>query len=206
MWQRVSDLSRQAWHYFANESEGKQAGAVKEMAYDNPNKNSAGVLYRAQALQEHKIDSSAVLDAGFTPTILSGGTFMADTRDTQSTGHKEAAVQFLQLVTEGRIDKAYQMYADMAGRHHNAYYPAGFPALQKGMIENQAQFPNKQFTIKHVLGEGDLVAVHSHVVLTPAEPGFSMVHLLRFQGNKIVEMWDVGQAVPKDSPNKDGAF
>lgn len=33
-----------------------------------------------------------------------------------------------------------------------------------------------------------------------------VVHLLRFRGGKIVEIWDCGQPVPADSPNSDGAF
>ncbi len=47
---------------------------------------------------------------------------------------------------------------------------------------------------------------HSHIVLRPGETGISAVHLFRFEGNKIVEMWDCGQPLPADSPNKDGAF
>ena len=74
------------------------------------------------------------------------------------------------------------------------------------MKEDHHQFPNKQFTIKNVIGEGDLVAVHSHLVIRPSEPGMSVVHLFRFQGEKIVELWDIGQAIPADSPNLDGAF
>ena len=74
------------------------------------------------------------------------------------------------------------------------------------MIENQVQFPNKQLTIKHVLGDGELVAVHSHILPHPGDTGGSAVHLFRFQDDKIVEMWDIGQPVPVDSPNKDGAF
>ncbi len=120
--------------------------------------------------------------------------------------HKQAATEFLQLVTDGRIDEAYDKYIDMRGRHHNPYFAAGFPALKKGMIENRDQFPNKHHSIKHVLGDGDLVAVHSHVVLNPGDPGFATVHLFRFLGDRIVEMWDCGQAVPADLPNEDGMF
>lgn len=45
-----------------------------------------------------------------------------------------------------------------------------------------------------------------HIVLRPGETGITTVHLFRFRGDKIVEMWDWGQTVPADSPNKDGAF
>lgn len=120
--------------------------------------------------------------------------------------HKQAAVQFLQLAVAGRIDEAYQRHVDINGKHHNPYFSAGFPALKKGMIENHVQFPGKQLTVKNVIGDGDLVAVHSHIVLRPGDSGIAAVHLFRFQGDRIVEMWDCGQPVPADSPNADGAF
>ncbi len=81
--------------------------------------------------------------------------------------HKQAAVQFLELIVAGKIDEAYRKYVDLRGKHHNPFFPAGFPALKKEMIENHAQFPNKQLTVKNVLGDGDLVAVHSHIVMRP---------------------------------------
>jgi predicted SnoaL-like aldol condensation-catalyzing enzyme len=119
---------------------------------------------------------------------------------------KQAAVDFLRLVVAGRIDQAYGKYIDMRGKHHNPFFPAGFPALQKGMKENHEQFPNKQIIPKNVLGDGDLVVVHSHLIMNHGESGMSVVHVFRFQADKVVELWDCGQAIPADSPNKDGAF
>jgi predicted SnoaL-like aldol condensation-catalyzing enzyme len=119
---------------------------------------------------------------------------------------KQAALDFLHLVVAGRIDEAYQKHVDLQGKHHNLYCHAGFPALKKAMIDNHVQFPSKQLMVKNVLGDGNLVAVHSHIVLRPGEPGLAAVHLFRFHSNKIVEMWESGQPVPTDSPNKDGAF
>lgn len=119
---------------------------------------------------------------------------------------KQAAVDFLQLVVAGRIDEAYDKHVDMRGKHHNPFFSAGFPALQKAMAENHAQFPNKQFLVKHALGDGELVAVHSHLVPRVGDTGMVVVHLLRFGGDKIVELWDCGQPIPAESPNQDGAF
>ncbi len=129
---------------------------------------------------------------------------MADKNDTEA--YKQAAVEFLRLATSGSIDEAYQKYVDMQGKHHNPFFPTGFAALKKGMLDNHARFPNKQLTIKHVLGDGELVAVHSHIVMNPGEKGVATVHLFRFDKNKIVELWDFGQPVPDDSPNQDGIF
>lgn len=120
--------------------------------------------------------------------------------------NKAAAVDFLQLVVEGNIDQAYEKYVDMAGKHHNAFFPAGFQALKKAMAEAHLQFPNKVFQTKHVLGDNDMVAVHSHMALKPGEMELGTLHLFRFRDGKIVEMWDLGQQVPAQGVNQDGMF
>jgi predicted SnoaL-like aldol condensation-catalyzing enzyme len=120
--------------------------------------------------------------------------------------HKQTAIEFLKLVVSGQIDEAYQRYVNMQGKHHNPFFPAGFTSLQQAMVENHTQFPKKQLTVKNVLIDGDFAAVHSHLTLKPGEKGMIVVHIFRFSGNKIVEFWDCGQAIPLDSPNKDGAF
>jgi hypothetical protein len=65
---------------------------------------------------------------------------------------------------------------------------------------------NKQLAIKNVLGDGDLAAVHSRILLWSGEAGLAAVHLFSFQSDEIIETWDCGQPVPVDSPNEDGVF
>ncbi len=120
--------------------------------------------------------------------------------------HKNVAVDFLKLVTSGRIDDAYRKYVDMSGKHHNCYFPAGLTTLKQAMIDNHRQFPVKRFDIKNVLEDGNMVAVHSHLRMKEEERGMITVHLFRFQGDRIAEFWDCGQQIPADMPNTDGAF
>ncbi len=119
---------------------------------------------------------------------------------------KEQAMDFLHMVVSGEIDQAYDTYINMHGVHHNMYYSSEFASLKSGMKENHQQFPNKRLMVKNVLADGDLVAVHSHIVMKEGEPGVSVVHIFRFADGRIVEMWDVGQSIPLDSPNRRGAF
>ena len=119
--------------------------------------------------------------------------------------HKKIAVEFLQYVIKGKIDEAYEKFVDLKGKHHNVFFPAGFPTLLKAMKDAHAQFPKKQFAIKKVLGDNNMVAVHSHLILQKGKD-MVVVHMFRFNKNKIVEMWDCGQEIPANSPNTDGAF
>ena len=120
--------------------------------------------------------------------------------------NKERATQFMNLVSLGKIDEAYDQLVSPTGKHHSPYFAAGFDALRTAMKDNYAQFPKKKSVIKHVMGEDDMVAVHSHVTLEPGSPDFAILHLFRFENEKIVELWDFTQSVSEDSPNTDGIF
>ena len=119
---------------------------------------------------------------------------------------RETAVSFLRLVVAGKIREAYAAYLRPDMRHHNMAFPGDAASLEKAMEENHARYPHKVFDVKRTLEDGDLVAVHSLVRLRKDEPGFAAVHLFRFEGDLIAEMWDVGQAVPADSPDGNGMF
>jgi predicted SnoaL-like aldol condensation-catalyzing enzyme len=74
------------------------------------------------------------------------------------------------------------------------------------MADAHKQFPDTQLDVQHVLVEGDLVAVHSKVQHAPDRPAIAVVHIFRFEADKIAELWDVGMEVPEDSPNENGVF
>lgn len=117
---------------------------------------------------------------------------------------KDTAVKFLNMVVAGKIDEAYDKYVNENGKHHNVYFPAGFYSLMDAMKLNHKEFPDKLLEIKNIIAEDNLVATHSKIII--GEKEIAVVHLFRFEDGKIIEMWDVGQEVPKELPNIDGAF
>jgi predicted SnoaL-like aldol condensation-catalyzing enzyme len=119
---------------------------------------------------------------------------------------KESAISFLKLAASGELDEAYANYIGPNFRHHNPYFAGDAESLKKGMAEAAAKFPDTKFEVQHVFEEGELVAAHSRVQHGPDEPEISVVHIFRFEGDRIVEMWDVGMEAPKDSPNLNGMF
>jgi predicted SnoaL-like aldol condensation-catalyzing enzyme len=74
------------------------------------------------------------------------------------------------------------------------------------MEENAAKNPNKVLEIQRALEDGDFVAIHSHVRQNPTDPGAAVVHIFKFQGDRVIELWDLGQPIPKNSPNENGMF
>jgi predicted SnoaL-like aldol condensation-catalyzing enzyme len=61
-------------------------------------------------------------------------------------------------------------------------------------------------TIRHILADGDMVAVHYHLAREPDPKGYSVVELFRVQDGKIAEHWETLQPSPEDNPNKNEAF
>lgn len=131
---------------------------------------------------------------------------MGETAAATTQGQKEAAMDFLRLVASGKVGEAYRKYIGPEFRHHNAFFKSDAESLKAAMEENAAQNPNKVLEIHRALEDGDLVAVHSHIRQHPGDRGAAVVHIFRFQGDRIAEAWDVGQAVPESSPNELGMF
>ena len=119
---------------------------------------------------------------------------------------KEAAVSFLEMASSGNVREAYSKFVGPDFKHHNPFFEGSAKTLMAAMEENARDNPNKTLDVKLVIAEGDLVAVHSHVRLKPEDRGGSVVHLFRFEEGRIVELWDLGQQVPEQSPNQYGMF
>lgn len=119
---------------------------------------------------------------------------------------KEKAVSFLQLVASGEVRAAYQRYIGPDFRHHNPFFRGDADSLMLAMEENAIKNPRKVLEVKRVIEDGDIVAVHSHVKQNQDDLGGAVVHIFRFHNDLIIELWDVGQQIPENSPNENGVF
>ena len=118
--------------------------------------------------------------------------------------NKDAAVTFLQMSSRGDLSEAYSKFVGPGFKHHNPYFEGSADTLMAAMVENARANPSKILDVKRTIAEGDLVSVHSHVRLKPEDQGGAVVHLFRFEVGRVVELWDVGQEVPEESPNEYG--
>ena len=118
---------------------------------------------------------------------------------------RDIAISFLQNAATGKLDEAYSHTASNF-RHHNPYFKGDAESLKAGMAEAHKKFPNTALEVQRVFEEGDLVAVHSRVRHAPNTLPISAVHIFRFEGDQIAELWDVGMEAPEDSPNENGMF
>jgi len=120
--------------------------------------------------------------------------------------NKDIAVAFLELASSGEVGEAYSRFVGAGFKHHNPFFEGSAEALSAGMEENARQNPDKIFEVKRAIVEGDFVVVHSHVRQNPDDLGAAVVHIFRFENGKIIELWDIGQPIPKESANQYGMF
>jgi predicted SnoaL-like aldol condensation-catalyzing enzyme len=118
---------------------------------------------------------------------------------------KDIAASFLKLGSSGNVREAYDKYVHPDFRHHNAFFKGDRETLLKAMEENVQEFPNKAYETLRALEDGDLVAVHGKVTFA-SDQQWSVIHIFRFDGGKIIESWEASQQVFKDSPNENGIF
>src|SRR5512137_2302867 len=123
-----------------------------------------------------------------------------------SPDRKAIAVSFLRMASNGPVREAYDKYVHPDFIHHNPYFQGDRESLLKGMEESAAQFPNKAYEAVRVLEDGDFVAVHGRIRLRPDTPEYVLVHIFRFEGGLIADEWEASQELPRESPNKNGAF
>jgi len=136
----------------------------------------------------------------------------SNTEIQEENDHKEIVLEYFELVSSGKFKDGLRFFTPDC-KTHNPFVSGSMDTLTDAMIsagkDIGSQNPDPGFTVKHILADGNLVAVHTELLNSKSQPnqgGLRQVHLFRFMGDKIVEYWDITQMVTKDMPNAAGAF
>lgn len=120
---------------------------------------------------------------------------------------KEIAISFLKMAGAGKVREAYDKFIAPKFIHHNQYFNGDRQSLMIAMEESHQESPNKLVEVKQIFEDGDTVITHSLIKRNDAnEQDIAAVHVFKFENDKVVELWDLGQLLLKDSPNENGAF
>ena len=121
-------------------------------------------------------------------------------------------MEYFDLVGSGRFKEGLRFSAADC-RTHNPYVSGSMEKLTDAMVvaskEMGAQSTEPGFAVRHVFVDGDFVAAHTEFLNSKSNPGLGglrQVHIFRFNGDKIVEYWDITQQVLPSMPNAGGAF
>ncbi|MDO9594451.1 MAG: nuclear transport factor 2 family protein [Lutibacter sp.] len=119
---------------------------------------------------------------------------------------KAMAQHFLKLAAKGNSREAFKLYAGEDFKHHNVYFKGDAETLMKAIEDDAKINPDKIFEIQRSLEDGDLVAVHSRFRQNPNDTDWAVMHIFRFENDKVVELWDFAQAAPAEMINENGMF
>lgn len=121
--------------------------------------------------------------------------------------HKEVARQLLQMAGLGNVRAAYELFIAPDFIHHNQYFKGDRNSLLTAMEKAHKSHPNKSIDVKFTYEDGDTVITHSLVKRqNPKLQDVAVMHIFRFKNDRVVELWDLGQEISKESPNEHGMF
>jgi predicted SnoaL-like aldol condensation-catalyzing enzyme len=107
---------------------------------------------------------------------------------------------------QGKVREAYETWVAEDYKQHNPNATDGRDAAIAFLEPFYQRNPTHRMTVYRVLVDGDLFAVHLHGQTGPNDRGAAAIDILRVKDCKIVEHWDVTQAVPEKSTNPNGMF
>lgn len=119
--------------------------------------------------------------------------------------NRQIVEDFIDLINrQGRVREAFE-------RHVSENYIQHNPTAENGreeaiaLIEGLSATPGFRPSVKRIVAEADLVALHMHLQLGDG-PGLAVMDMFRLEDGKIVEHWDVIQDVPAQTRSGNSMF
>jgi predicted SnoaL-like aldol condensation-catalyzing enzyme len=89
---------------------------------------------------------------------------------------------------------------------HNPQVADGPDTFVGAISGMQEQFPDFTSKIHRTAVDGDLVWIHHEIHFAKDDAGMSVVDIFRVEDGKVVEHWDILQAVPEEAANDNTMF
>ncbi|MEO5707634.1 MAG: nuclear transport factor 2 family protein [Alteraurantiacibacter sp.] len=120
---------------------------------------------------------------------------------------RQITEQFFNTFYEQKqVRLAFETWVSPGYIQHNPMAPTGRDAAIAFLEPFFAANPGIEYSIKRIVADGDLVAVHSHGRFSATDRGMAIVDIVRVEDCKVVEHWDVIQPVPEGSMNENTMF
>jgi len=119
--------------------------------------------------------------------------------------NKQSAIAFYKTAYEGNPQAAINRYVGKEYIQHNPLVEDGKEGFIEYFQNMNKEYPDKSIEFVRVIGEGDLVSLHTHQTW-PGDEEYVTMDFFRFEDGKIVEHWDSIQQVPKEPKNNNGIW
>ncbi|MBB2682674.1 MULTISPECIES: nuclear transport factor 2 family protein [Rhizobium] len=136
---------------------------------------------------------------------MPSGAFAASRDLKVEEANRKLVVEFYDRFFNSHDVEAASVVADEY-RQHNPEVPDGKKPLVSFFTGFFKDNPQSKAKIVRSSADGDLVWLHVHATNGADDRGQAIVDIFRVKDGKIVEHWDVIQAVPKEAANKNTMF
>ena len=115
--------------------------------------------------------------------------------------NKRNAIDYYKMAYLGEPRKAVELYVGGEYIQHNTLVGDGTEPFITYFERMGREYPGKSIEFVRAIGEGDLVALHTHQVW-PGDDEYVTMDFFRFDDEgKIVEHWDAMQQIPESTEN-----
>lgn len=139
---------------------------------------------------------------------VSAPTYSAESQEAIEEHNKQIAIEFYNAALNEKNWEKAKSFIGNRYIQHNLYAINGPEGLKAHIEFLKRDYPKNHGEIKHVLADGDLVALHIHCQRSPEMRGYAVVDIFRVENGKVVEHWDVVQEIPdpKNAKNQNTMF
>jgi predicted SnoaL-like aldol condensation-catalyzing enzyme len=120
--------------------------------------------------------------------------------------NRQAVLQFYEAGLNRKDAAAALEYVGDQYAQHNPNAADGRAGFQQFIGFLRDKYPESHSTIVKSFVEGDYVILHVHAIREPGTRGNAIVDIFRLENGKIVEHWDVTQAVPEKTASGNPMF
>jgi len=131
-------------------------------------------------------------------------TIEADTSDEDR--NKENVIAFYNAAINDKDFAAASKYMGDKYIQHNPLAADGPEGLKSFLDFAKVNLSTFKVEIKSAFADGDYVILHVHAKRNPEDRGSAVMDIFRLENGKVVEHWDVIQAIPETSANDNTMF
>ena len=124
----------------------------------------------------------------------------------QERRNKEIVLDFYDKAINQKDFEAASVHLGDKYIQHNPLAADGPEGLKNFLIFARKSIPDYRTEFKQVFADGDYVIVHAHARANPQDRGSAVMDIFRLEEGKVVEHWDVIQAIPEKPNNSNGMF